>query len=62
MMKWSPTATMKLKMNSKTKNLLLSQNRTGSTEKWKKTWIQSEKIVLGKSRQMTESSTNSLIL
>lgn len=62
MTKWFPTVTMKQKMNLKTRNLRLSPYRIESTEKQRKDGRHSEKIVHGKSKQMIEASTNSLIL
>ncbi|XP_066103664.1 phospholipid-transporting ATPase IC isoform X2 [Saccopteryx bilineata] len=43
MMKWSPTVTMKRKMNSKTRGLRLNPHRIESTEKWRKDERRSEK-------------------
>ncbi|XP_066209607.1 phospholipid-transporting ATPase IC isoform X3 [Saccopteryx leptura] len=43
MMKWSPTVTMKRKMNSKTRGLRLNPHRIESTEKWRKDERHSEK-------------------
>lgn len=61
-MKWFPTVMMKLKTNLKTRGLRLNQNRIVSTEKQRASGRHSEKIARGKSKQMIESSMNSLIL
>lgn len=60
-MKWSPTVMMKLKTNLKIRGQRLNQNRIVSTEKLRRRERHSGKIARGKSKQMTESSTNNLI-
>lgn len=60
-MKWSPTVMMKLKTNLKIRGPRLNQNRIVSTEKLRRRERHSGKIARGKSKQMTESSTNNLI-
>lgn len=62
MMKWYPTVMMKQKMNLKTRDRQLNQNRTEPTENQRKTGSQSRKTARGKSKQMTEASTNNLSL